>query len=235
MQLLDESTAALQNLSEKYNTIDTLLDSSRNLVSSLLHSQKSDTWYLETAFWLLVATISWLVFRRILYGPGWWLLYLPIKLTWRLIIFNTGVLLNLFATIAGALGGVKQSNALSHASERISTSLIIKPSATGDFPRFKPNMAAPSMAVGAGGSGAKASQSEHNSESTGKSLSEQVGQMTEQSQQQQQEASSVTSESASQGTVLKERSSDEPPNPKKRMWEEMPPEATEGAQSRDEL
>jgi len=151
-----------------------------------------------------------------------------------LIIFNTGVLLNLFATIAGALGGAKQSNALSQASERISTSLIIKPSATADFPRFQPNMAAPSIAVGAGGSGAKALQSEHQSENTDRSLSEQVGQMTEQSQQQQQ-ASSVTSESASQGTVLRERSSDEPPNPKKRMWEEMPPEATERAQSRDEL
>lgn len=235
MHWLDESTTALQTLSEKYNTIDTLLDSSRNLVSSLLHSQKSDTWYLESAFWLLVVTISWLVFRRILYGPGWWLLYLPVKLTWRLIIFNTGVFLNLFATIAGAVGGAKQSSALSQASERISTSLIIKPSATGHFPRFQPNMVAPSMAVGAGGSGAKATQSEQNSESTKTKLSEQVGQATEQSQQQQQEASIATSEIASQGTVLRERSSDEPPNPKKRMWEEMPPEATEGSQSRDEL
>lgn len=235
MQLLDQSTAALQNLSEKYNTIDTLLDSSRNLVSSLLHSQKSDTWYLETAFWLLVVTISWLVFRRILYGPGWWLLYLPIKLTWRLIIFSIGVFLNLFATIAAALGGAEQSNALSQASERISTSLIIKPSVTGGFPRFQPNMAAPSIAVGAGGSGAKATQSEQNSGSTETNLSEQVGQTAEQSQQQQQEALSVTSESASQGTVLRERSSNEPPNPKKRMWEGIPPEATEGTQRRDEL
>ena len=154
---------------------------------------------------------------------------------WRLIIFNTGVFLNLFATIAGALGGAKQSNALSQASERISTSLIIKPSATGDFPRFQPNMASPSMAVGAGGSGAKAPQSEQKSHSTEKTLSEQVGPMTEQSQQQQQEASSVPSKSAGQGTVLRERSSDEPPNPKKRIWEEMPPEATEGTQSKDEL
>lgn len=146
------------------------------------------------------------------------------------------MLLSLFATIAGSLGGAKQSNALSQASERISTSLIIQPSAGNDFPRFKPSMVKPSIAVGAGGDGAKAPQSGQESQRPEKSLSEQVGDMAEKSQQEQ-PASSMTasSESASKGTVLRERSSDEPPNPKKRMFEEKPPEVAEENQQRDEL
>lgn len=234
-ETLDASTATLQSLSESYNNLDSLLSSSRTLVSSLLHSQKSDTWYLESAFWILVTTICWLVFRRILYGPGWWLLYLPLRLVWKLMVFNTQVILSLFATVIGSFGAAKQSDALLQASERISTSLIVKPSATGDFPRYQPNMPAPSVAVGAGGSGAKAPQPPGVEPSSEKqSLSEQVGQMAEQSQEQR--ASTTSSENASQETVLRERNDDEPQNPKKRMWEEPPPEAPgEGTRARDEL
>jgi hypothetical protein len=77
---LDQSTAALSSLSESYTDLDSLISSSRNLIGSLLRSQKSDTWYLETAFYILVGTIIWLVFRRILYGPLWWLVWLPLRL-----------------------------------------------------------------------------------------------------------------------------------------------------------
>ncbi|KAI9927761.1 hypothetical protein AWENTII_012595 [Aspergillus wentii] len=79
-QTLEQSTAAISSLSESYTGLDTLLSSSRNLVGSLLRSQKSDTWYLETAFYILLGTIIWLLFRRILYGPMWWLVWLPLKL-----------------------------------------------------------------------------------------------------------------------------------------------------------
>lgn len=65
-------------------------------MSSLLRSQKSDTWYLETSFYLLIGTISWLVFRRILYGPMWWLAWLPVKTLYNLIASVVGL-----ATIAG--------------------------------------------------------------------------------------------------------------------------------------
>ncbi|KAH1487398.1 hypothetical protein LV164_002744 [Aspergillus fumigatus] len=82
-QTLEQSTAALSSLSESYTDLDSLLSSSRDLIGSLLRSQKSDTWYLETAFYILVGTISWLIFRRILYGPLWWLVWLPIKLIAR--------------------------------------------------------------------------------------------------------------------------------------------------------
>lgn len=231
---IEQSTAALSTLSESYNNLDTLLSSSRTLVSSLLRSQKSDTWYLESAFWLLVTTICWLVFRRILYGPGWWLLYLPIKLVWRLLIFNTQVILSLFATIAGSLGGSKQSSAILQASERISTSLIVKPSATGGFPKFHPGMSAPSIAVGAGGSGAKVKRPDQPSPMSEHSLSDQVGDMAEATQTSTSSADG-DSKASVQGTSLMARSSDEPPNPKKRMWEESTGPGVEKTMQRDEL
>lgn len=83
---LQESTAALAQLNESYSSLDTMLATSRDLLGTLWRSQKTDTWYLETAFYVLGATIAWLVFRRWLYGPMWWLVWLPLKL-----VFRTGV------------------------------------------------------------------------------------------------------------------------------------------------
>ncbi|KAK2814423.1 hypothetical protein FQN49_008191 [Arthroderma sp. PD_2] len=94
-ETLEQSTRALGSLSESYSNLDSLLASSRSLVGSLLRSQKSDTWYLETAFYILIGTISWLIFRRILYGPLWWLVWLPLKLVARIAF-----------TILGISGGV---------------------------------------------------------------------------------------------------------------------------------
>ncbi|KAL2835107.1 hypothetical protein BDW59DRAFT_168396 [Aspergillus cavernicola] len=90
-ETLEQSGAALSSLSENYTGLDALLSSSRNLVGSLLRSQKSDTWYLETAFYILVATISWLVFRRLLYGPLWWIVWMPFKLVLRSVFGVLGV------------------------------------------------------------------------------------------------------------------------------------------------
>ncbi|KAI1744265.1 Sec20-domain-containing protein [Xylaria scruposa] len=80
---LKESTEALAQLSEKYSSLDTMLSSSRALLGTLLKSQKTDTWYLQSAFYLLVVTIGWLIFRRLLWGPTWWLVWLPLKLLFR--------------------------------------------------------------------------------------------------------------------------------------------------------
>ncbi|KAJ5119043.1 hypothetical protein N7526_010680 [Penicillium atrosanguineum] len=101
-ETLDQSTVAISSLSESYSSLDTLLASSRSLASSLLRSQKSDTWYLETAFYVLVGTITWLLFRRILYGPMWWLVWLPFKFAMKFV----------FATL-GAVGMTKGSTELS--------------------------------------------------------------------------------------------------------------------------
>ncbi|ETN37197.1 uncharacterized protein HMPREF1541_08187 [Cyphellophora europaea CBS 101466] len=81
-QTLDESQDALKGLAESYGGTSDLLKNSRSLVGQLVRSNKSDTWYLQTAFYMLVVTISWLVFRRLLYGPLWWLVWQPLRLMW---------------------------------------------------------------------------------------------------------------------------------------------------------
>lgn len=85
-QTLTESSAALKQLNESYGDLDTMLASSKDLLGTLLRSQKSDTWYLQTAMYMLMVTGAWLLFRRILYGPLWWLVWLPVRL-----LFGTGV------------------------------------------------------------------------------------------------------------------------------------------------
>jgi protein transport protein SEC20 len=61
-----------------------MLASSKDLLGTLLRSQKSDTWYLQTAFYMLATTLGWLLFRRLLYGPMWWLVWLPLRLVFGL-------------------------------------------------------------------------------------------------------------------------------------------------------
>lgn len=85
-QALEESSQALKQLNESYGSLDTMLTSSRDLLGTLLRSQKSDTWYLQTALYMLMATGAWLLFRRLLYGPLWWLIWLPLRL-----MFNVSI------------------------------------------------------------------------------------------------------------------------------------------------
>lgn len=81
-QTLDESTAALRQLDAAYGGLDGMLASSRDLLGTLLRSQKTDTWYLETSLYLLLATLGWLIFRRWLYGPLWWVVWMPARILW---------------------------------------------------------------------------------------------------------------------------------------------------------
>ncbi|KAF4123997.1 protein transport protein SEC20 [Geosmithia morbida] len=83
---MQESTAAFHQLHESYSSLETMLTSSRDLLGTLLRSQKSDTWYLTTALYMLVVVGAWLVFRRLLYGPLWWLVWLPLR-----VVFGVGV------------------------------------------------------------------------------------------------------------------------------------------------
>lgn len=104
-ETLKESTAVLERLGETYGTLDTMLSASRNLLSTLISSQKSDTWYLETAFMVLSVTIGWLVFRRFIYGPAWWLIWLPLKLAYK-------SMMGVFAA-AGLARGISSEQAVS--------------------------------------------------------------------------------------------------------------------------
>ncbi|KPI36137.1 uncharacterized protein AB675_8908 [Cyphellophora attinorum] len=107
-QALDETQEMLKGLAETYGGTGDMLKNSRALVGSLVRSNKSDTWYLQTSFYLMVVTIAWLVFRRLLYGPLWWLVWLPIKLLWSLMAVGMGA-------VAGG-GGALTNGTLSHAS-----------------------------------------------------------------------------------------------------------------------
>jgi len=79
-ETLETSNAQLRELNERYTSLDDLLSKSRSLLGTLVRSQKSDTWYLQTTLYILGATIAWLVFRKLLYGPMWWFVYLPFRL-----------------------------------------------------------------------------------------------------------------------------------------------------------
>lgn len=84
-ETLEEGTANLKTLDSTYARVGGMLSNSGQLLGVLMKSTKSDTWYLETTFWMLVAVLGWLVFRRFLYGPLWWIVWLPLR-----IVFKTG-------------------------------------------------------------------------------------------------------------------------------------------------
>lgn len=206
---LQQSTAALATLGEHYSTLDDLLASSRNLLSTLIHSQKSDTWYLESAFYVLLVTIAWLVFRRFLYGPLWWLVYLPLKLFYK----STVAIL-----VALGVGNTNKSEL-----GLASSSLIVQPSATGGLPKYGARMGDQQINVGAGGRGV-AGEDKDRPLNEGERLSEEVGRMAE-------DARAEGDEKAGQG----ESADDVKPNPKKRMWEEDKEAAKAEERPRDEL
>lgn len=79
-QTLEESSQALRSLTDNYGSLDDMLASSRKLLSTLVSSQKSDTWYLQTTFWMLVVTAGWLVFRRFVYGPAMLFVWWPLRI-----------------------------------------------------------------------------------------------------------------------------------------------------------
>ncbi|KAM0276685.1 hypothetical protein ACHAQH_006502 [Verticillium albo-atrum] len=89
-QTLTESSAALAQLDESYGSLEGMLASSKDLLGTLVKSQKSDTWYLQTAMYMLLTTGAWLVFRRFLYGPAWWLVWLPARMLYSLIMGGGG-------------------------------------------------------------------------------------------------------------------------------------------------
>jgi protein transport protein SEC20 len=203
-ETFDRSTQELLQLGEQYNDLDYYLKSSKTLVTSLLKSNKSDTWYLETTFYLLLVTIGWLFFRRVLYGPGWWLLYLPLKLSYKFVF-----------AVFGAVG-------LTGGSSSSSTSLKILPSASDGIPRFTDGaIHQPHIKVGRGGG--PPVQNQQQDPSPDDSLSQEIGQMAENAKE------TVT---LGDGTVLQD--SDQPRNPKKRMFVADVEEANHAKQQAEE-
>ncbi|KAH8815124.1 protein transport membrane glycoprotein-like protein Sec20 [Xylogone sp. PMI_703] len=219
---LKESTAALAQLSESYSMLDTLLSSSKNLLGTLLRSQKSDTWYLETSFYILLGTIAWLIFRRWLYGPTWWLVWFPFKIFFRSL---GGVL-----TAMGVLGG-SASSAPSVSSVAAGQTLRVHNSATrAPFSTIIPQNP-PSVNVGGGGRGAPirsdAPQAEaHRQEPD--TMAERVGRIIDESGAKEGEGSQPRQNEPVEEQPEVRR------NPKKRMFED--PEAiAKEERKKDEL
>lgn len=92
-------------------------------------------------------------------------------------------------------------------------------------------MAAPSIHAGAGGYGAKAGPADRFNRPQEKLISDHVGEMAEEKKVEGQQSVDVQN----QETVLRDRRADEPPNPKKRMWEEPVADPHPGGNPRDEL
>lgn len=202
---IEQSTAAISSLSESYSNLDTLLASSRSIVSSLLRSQKSDTWYLETAFYILIGTIIWLVFRRILYGPLWWLLWMPSKLLFRSIFAMLGV--------AGLTGRaqtavVTMESPLNSVSSAVPMSSTIQSSSI--LPVVELSSERPYQTQSAG------AVHDNVSDQIAKMVDEREAEEREGPGQEQEDVTNVDDVTPEE----RERQEKLPRNPKKRMWEE---------------
>ena len=228
-ETFDQSTAALAELGEHYSNLDTILSNSRNLLGTLLRSQKSDTWYLETAFYILIATLCWLVFRRLLLGP---FIRLP------LFILNWFIWkpLYLFLTATGIVTTSSVARGSGNSFTKSRAPLIIQPSAKGGPPKYASmaDMAKDGVPVGVGGVNAKVGK---DPALEGK-MNQKIAQMAEDSAgrawEGDVEGEGEGVQRRGDGTVLKDRG-DEPPNPKKKMFEADVEDEKQRRRKRDEL
>jgi protein transport protein SEC20 len=219
---LQESTAALAQLGETYSVLDTMLSSSKNLLGTLLRSQKSDTWYLETAFYILVTTIGWLVFRRLLYGPLSLVMWLPMLV---LRLFG-GAWYRVFAA-AGLLGGSNVDIGGSSVIDGLT--MMHSSSATATIIGSD----APTISVG------QSLSARETDAPRDESMSEQVEQIIDESHNNQASRDN-NGEIAEDERLAKQESTNSEPveaagNPKKRMWEEEKESVLEEQRKKDEL
>ncbi|KAK4461849.1 hypothetical protein QBC42DRAFT_269070 [Cladorrhinum samala] len=206
-QTLAESSAALEKLQRNYDGLDDLLSQSRNLVSTLLTTQKSDTWYLQSALKILLITLGWLVFRRWVYGPAWWLVWLPLKM-----VFKTGKAVSSIGTSKGG-----------------ATMEVVVPGEGGGERR--------TTVIGVGEEGAvptiEIGRPEERPVEHGEgSMVDEIGRMVEDTLNAKEGSGVMEAENASEGELEVEIER----NPKKRMWEENVVEKEEVVEVvRDEL
>ncbi|ELR10358.1 hypothetical protein VC83_02191 [Pseudogymnoascus destructans] len=218
---LKESGAALEQLGESYTSLDSVLASTKGLLGMLLKSQKSDTWYLETAFYVLLATISWLVFRRFIYGPAWWLVYLPLKMFW-----------NAWMGVFTVLGLRGASSTVSVSSQSVGT--MIMPASGTVAQVTMSGTDAPQVVRGGRGNAKPPKPPQEDDE--GRPLVDIVGEMAEDTRAQGQEQPQEPAQPESNEGQQQEEQVQ--PNPKKRMWDsevEARKEAEAEQKRKDEL
>lgn len=209
-ETLERGTAQLKQLDEQYTSLDSLLANSKSLVSTLITSQKSDTWYLETAFWILVITVGWLFFRKLLYGPLWLFVIWPVKLGFKflLVLLSAAGLTAKTSEVASSSSSFVQGGRHSLSSN--------------------PSIAA-AMASNQGQIDKDTIEEQRQQDGNAEgNLTEQIGQMVEESQKANEPVK------RGDGTVLQERG-DLPKNPKKRVFDTEEEAKKEEARKRDEL
>ena len=241
-ETLAASNEALKELNERYFSFDDLLSQSRGLLGTLLRSQKSDTWYLETTCWLLLGVIIWLVFRRWVYGPFWWIFWMPLKLTFNLI---SGL-----GYITGAIGGKKAIEAVPlRDTTVIGTATGTLPSAVDTTPNLSTTEGLRNTAIAFRSPAGSLSESVGTmveSSSAGKPLAsqppaQQEGDVGQQAKERDRDAADGPQEvRRGDGQVLPNRDEvAQPRNPKKRMMEEpigeQPAQDEKPAQGKSEL
>lgn len=135
-ETLDASNAALAELNTRYSAFDDLLSKSGSLLRTLVSSTKSDSWYLTTAMWVLVGTIGWLLFRRLIYGPAWWFVWLPIKVAlwtaWYAIAGVVGLVGKSTTSVRRPGMGVDSRGSLTHVLQSATAQASVKVSSSLD-------------------------------------------------------------------------------------------------------
>ena len=91
-QTLEESQQALESLATSYSGTTDILKASRSFAGQLVRSNKSDTWFLRSSFYLLAVTIAWLFYRRILYGPMMLFIVWPLRMMWWFTMTSLGMI-----------------------------------------------------------------------------------------------------------------------------------------------
>lgn len=162
-EVLAQSTRELEQLNTSYTDLDALLKTSKGLVSQLMRTRKSDTWYLTMARGFLLVVLGWLVWRRLLWGPTWWVLWLPMR-----ILYAT--LMAMMAPLRMGRGAVK--------SGAVTSGLKVMPSASERPSPVVAGGGARHIPVGRGGGGQPRAQDP----SKDGSLSQKIGKMVEQAE-----------------------------------------------------
>ncbi|KAK6536328.1 hypothetical protein TWF281_000567 [Arthrobotrys megalospora] len=105
---LASSTETLKQLGTNYSSFDNVLSKSKGLITDLVKKNKSDMWYYQMSLYALVATIAWLVFRRLLWGPVFLVVWLPFRaLVWMVLMMFKG---STTTTTEAGLGGSNAGN-----------------------------------------------------------------------------------------------------------------------------
>ncbi|KAI0484788.1 Sec20-domain-containing protein [Xylariaceae sp. FL0804] len=223
---LRESTAALSQLSDHYSGLDDLLQGSRALLGTLLRSNKTDTWYLRSAFYLLAATLAWLAFRRLLWGPLWWLVWLPLKLLFRAAVGGYGVVAGSGRPASGSGSDPASVNNAAQQQRQRLVDMNNEGVSTIQVAQQQQPPAQSQVVPPAEG------------EEGGTSLVDEIGQMIDESKNNQtpEQGAVVGDDDTKEGTVLGERGPEEQPSPEKGLGEEEDVAGPKkGQRVRDEL